>query len=158
MFSRSCSIGRPRCRRSLLLAVSLCVAGWSVPVASSAEEAAKTKLEEQMDEIGGAWRKVRRQVADAASNAETAALVATMKRAAEKSVTLEPLRLRDVEEAEREPWLEAYRNEMKAFVGMLGRLELALKEGRNADAEKLVAQIGAHQRASHKDFKRPDEK
>ncbi|BET66313.1 hypothetical protein ASA1KI_12310 [Opitutales bacterium ASA1] len=141
-----------------LLVGLLCPQSFVTVSAAAEQETAKTKLEEQMDEIGGAWRKVRRQVADAASNVETAALVATMKRAAEKAATLEPLRLRDVEEAEREPWLEAYRNEMKAFVGMLGRLETALKEGRNADAEKLVAQIGAHQRASHKDFKRPDEK
>ncbi len=126
--------------------------------AAKGEEHEHTELELQMEEINDAWRKVRRQVADAASNAETAALVAKIKKAATAALDLTPARAQDVAEEQRAAFVASYHEAMEKFVGLLGKLELALSGNRNADAEKLVEEIRAHQRSSHRDYKRPDEK
>ena len=87
-------------------------------------------------------------VADGTDANAAADLVAGMLKGAKASLALEPIRPQDVPEAERAAYIAAYKKEMKAFADMLGKLETALREGRSADATKLVADIGAHQRAS----------
>lgn len=142
----------------LLIAPASVFHGTALAAQQEEEEEEHTELENNMDEISSSWRKVRKQVADAASNAETAALVAKMKQAATTSLELTPMRAEDVPEAERAEFIAGFRTEMKKFAVLLGKLEQALKENRNAEAEKLVADIGAHQKASHREYKRPDEK
>ncbi len=140
--------------RSLPLALGLAVL-LAIPPPASAEEA-ETELGKKMEDIGGAWRKVRRAVADGTDGKAAADIVAGMLKNAKASEGFEPVRMQDVPEAERAAFLAGYKKEMKAFIEMLGKLEAALRAGRAEEATKLVADIGAHQRASHKEYKRPD--
>lgn len=125
------------------------------PITQPKEE---TELEEKMDLMGGAWRKVKRQVADASKNAETLMFVAKVRTAAEEAGKLTPAMAADVPTGDRVKFITDYQAGMQKLVGELGKLEAALKAGKNDDAVKLVAEIGALQKAGHKAFKRPDDK
>jgi soluble cytochrome b562 len=118
----------------------------------------ETELEGKMDTMAGAWRKVKRQVADASKNAESLELVATIRTAAEEAAKLTPAMAADVPAGDRAKFVADYQAGIKRLVVELGKLEAALKAGNNDEAAKLVADIGALQKAGHKQFKRPDEK
>lgn len=114
-----------------------------------------TELEDRMDEMGAAFKKLRRQIADATKNAESLELVGQLKTAAEKAAKLKPAKTADVPENEQAKFLADYQAEMKSLVDQLGQLEAALKANANAQAEKLLKDLGAMQRKDHKLFQRP---
>jgi len=142
--------------RLFLVAVLL---SFSAAVVVRADEHKKpahdeTELEGKMDSMGKAWKKLKRQVADATKNAESLQLVATINAAAEEAAKLVPAMTTDLPVADREKFVADYRLGIKKLVAELAKLETALKAGKNDEAAKLVADIGALQ----KEFKRPDEK
>lgn len=122
-----------------------------------AEKAAKkhTELEDRMEKINAAWRKLRRQVEDPAQNEATLALLADIRAASAGAEKLTPAKASDLPEADRAKFQADYAAGMKKLAGMLDQLEAALKAGQNADAAKLVTNIGNFQRESHKAFRRP---
>lgn len=122
-----------------------------------AEKAAKkhTELEDRMEKINAAWRKLRRQVEDPAQNAATLALLADIRAASAGAEKLTPAKASDLPEADRAKFQADYAAAMKKLAGMLDQLEAALKAGQNADAAKLVTDINNLQRESHKAFRRP---
>jgi len=101
-----------------------------------------------MEKMGGAFRKLKRQIADPTQNAASLQLVATIRAAAEEASRLTPAKSADVPAADRAKFEADYQAKMKNFTVELGKLE----------AVKLVADLGALQKAGHKEFKRPDEK
>lgn len=118
----------------------------------------ETELEGKMDSMGQAWKKLKRQAADATKNAESLQLVATLRTSAEEAAKLEPAKAADVPAADREKFVADYRGGIKKMINELTKLEAALLAGKNDEAAKLIADIGALQKAGHKEFKRPDEK
>jgi soluble cytochrome b562 len=123
------------------------------PKGPSQEE---TELEGKMDKMNGAFRKLKRQVSDPTKNADSLQLVARMRAAAEDAVKLNPAKATDLPEDERAKFVAEYQLKMKDFIVELGKLEAALNANKNDEAVKLVADLGARQKAGHKDFKRPD--
>jgi soluble cytochrome b562 len=122
------------------------------------EHKAETELEGKMDEMGGAFRKLRGQIKDASKNAESIVLVQKMRAIATEAATLKPAKAEDLPEADRAKFIADYQKSMKAFAGTLAKLEAALQAGDNAAAAKLVEEIRSAQKEGHKEFKRPDEK
>jgi len=120
------------------------------------QKAEETELGKSMEKISGAWRKLRRQVADPASNAASLELVATIQAAAEKALTLTPARIEDVPAADRGKFADHYRQGMKEFHAQVVKLAAALQAGDNTAAQELVRKIGDLQKAGHREFKRPD--
>lgn len=115
-----------------------------------------TPLEKEMEGINKAWRQIRRQVNDPASNASTIALVAKTKQHAEASVGLEPILLSQQAEGEKEAFLNGYQEKMKEMVALLGDLEVALGEGDNAKAVQLVSSINELRKEGHRAYKPED--
>ena len=111
-----------------------------------------------MDKMSEAWKKLKRQVADIAKNADSLQLIATIRVAAEEAVNLVPARAADVPAADRAKFVADYQAGIKKLVEGFGKLEVALKADKNEEAAKLVAEISALQKAGHKAFERPDEK
>lgn len=140
---------------ALVLATCL-MAGPALHAQEARPKTEETELGKAMEKISGAWRKLRRQVADPASNAASLELVATISAAAEKALTLTPARIEDVPAADREKFAGNYRQGMKAFHTEVIHLAAALKAGDNAAAQELVRKIGDLQKAGHREFKRPD--
>lgn len=122
------------------------------------EHKAETELEGKMDEMGGAFKKLRGQIQDAGKNEESVALVQKMKAAAVAAAKLTPAKAADLPEGERAKFTADFQKDMKEFVGTLEKLEAALKAGDNAGAAKMIGDIRSLQKEGHKEFKRPDEK
>lgn len=136
--------------------------GCAAPILASAQEHKRehkepeTELGNAMDKMNGAWRKLKKQVADPASNASSLELVATISAAAEKALTFTPARAADVPAADRAKFIADYQAQMKAFIAEIAKLGAALKANDNAGADAIVKKMGALQKEGHKDFKRPD--
>ncbi|MCX6953316.1 MAG: cytochrome b562 [Verrucomicrobia bacterium] len=136
--------------RTLLL--SLICAAAVVPSVRAAEGKDKdeTVLGNHMDKMGGAFRKLKRQISDATKNADSLTLVATIK--AESAAAAKEKPAWHPEDAPK------YQAQMKDFIALVDKLEAALKAGDNAAAAKLVEDLGFAQKKGHTDFKKPDEK
>jgi uncharacterized protein with von Willebrand factor type A (vWA) domain len=115
-----------------------------------------TELGKTMEKMNGAWRKLRKQVADPAGNAASLELVATISACAEKALTFQPARVEDLPAADRAKFIANYQAQMKDFGVQVAKLGEALKAGDNAAASAIVQKMGAMQKEGHKDFKRPD--
>ena len=147
--------------RLLCLALALVLSLPAAPALRAQEPARKppaeeTELGKVMEKLNGAWRKLRRQAADPASNAASLELVAVIKAGAEKALAFSPARVEDVPAAGREKFVQDYQRGMKDFLLQVGKLEAAFQAGDNAAAQELVRQIGDLQKEAHKAFKRPD--
>ena len=116
----------------------------------------ETELGKTMEKVNGAWRKLRKQAADPASNASSLELVATISAGTEKALTLQPDKAKDLPEADRPKFIEAYQAKMKEFVAKLAKLNDAFKAGDNPVAVALIKELGTLQREGHKEYKRPD--
>jgi len=118
----------------------------------------ETELEDKMDVMGTAFRKLKRQVTDATQNAASLQLVATIRLGAEEAVKLVPAKAADVPAAERAKFVADYQVKMKDLLTTLEKLEVALRADKNDEAARLVAELGIMQKVGHKTFKRPDKK
>lgn len=147
--------------RLLLTALALALCLPVAPALRAQEHEKKKKSDETelgntMEKMNGAWRKVRKQAPDAASNASSLELVATIKACAEKALTFKPARIEDVPAADREKFVAEFQKDMKEFIGLVGQLEAAFKANDNAAAQELIKKMGAAQKEGHKEFKRAD--
>jgi soluble cytochrome b562 len=143
----------------LLLAALLMVPSTFVVSAEPPKQPQEeTELEDKMDVMGTAFRKLKRQVNDVTQNAASLQLVATIHMAAEEAVKLVPAKAADVPVAERAKFVADYQMKMKDLLTTLGKLEVALRADKNDEAARLVAELGVMQKVGHKTFKRPDEK
>lgn len=147
--------------RLLLTTLALCLC---LPAAtlSRAEEHAQnkkadeTELGKVMEKMNGAWRKLRKQAGDPASNAASLELVAAVKAGLEKALTYKPAKVEDIPAADRGKFVADYQEDMKNVIALVGQLEAAFKANDNAAAVDLIQKIGAAQKEAHKEFKRPE--
>ena len=119
-------------------------------------KAPETELEGKMEKMNGAFRKLRRQAADPAKNADSIAQVAIMHECAEASAKLVPARAATIPEADRQQWVAGFRSKIADLLKKIDELDAALKAGRNEDAARLVEELGAMQKAGHKDYRTKD--
>lgn len=115
-----------------------------------------TELEDRMDEMGGAYKKLRKQINDPAQNAASLALVAKIQAGTEKAIKLTPAKAADLPEADRAKFIADYQAGIKHLQGTLGKLEQALKANDNAEAAKILKEAGAEQKEGHKQFMRQE--
>lgn len=145
-------------KSSRFVLIAVLAALTPAPLVLAQEKAAPknppTELEERMEKLNAAWRRLRRQVADPAQNASSLELVAAMRTTAQGAEKMTPAKAADIPEAERARFLADYEAGMRRFFAQLDTLEAALKSGRNEAAQKAVAEIADHQKTSHKAFKK----
>jgi soluble cytochrome b562 len=121
-------------------------------------KAPETELGRHMDKMNGALRTLRAQISDASKNADSLAQVAIIKENATAGLKLEPVRKKEVPAADQAKFLSGYRDQLQNLIGLVGKLETALKAGNNADAAKLLDELGAAQKAGHKEYKQQKKK
>lgn len=141
-----------------ILLLSLICAVGTVPVALHAADKEETELGNHMDKMSGAFRKLRKQVNDAAQNADSLKLVATIKEEAAASAKLEPAMKSEKPAAEQAKFVADYQAKMKELNGKIAALEAALKANNNTEAAKLVDELAAAQKKGHGEFKKKDKK
>jgi hypothetical protein len=113
-----------------------------------------TALEDQMEEMNAAYRKLGRQIADPAKNADSLKQTAIIREHATAAMKLEPIRKADVPAPEQAKFVADYQAKMKAFIAELGKLDEALKAGKNEEAAALLKVLKQAQEDGHKDFRR----
>ncbi|HEY8933187.1 MAG TPA: cytochrome b562 [Rariglobus sp.] len=135
-----------------LFLASLLIALFASPFVHSAED---TPLEKEMSDLNKAFRQLKKQAADSTLGQASLPLVAQMEKAATASIALVPEKAADLPEGSQAAFIADYKEKMQAMVATLTKLETALKAGNTADAAKLVAELGAMQRAGHKEYRKP---
>ena len=118
----------------------------------------ETELGGHMEKISGAYRRLGRQVNDAARNEDSLALVATIKTEAAAARKLTPALTAEKPEADRAKFVADFQKGIDGLLALVDQLEAALKAGDNKTAADLVAKMKAHQNDSHKVFRKPPPK
>ncbi len=122
------------------------------------EEHHHTPLEEEMEEMGDAWKKVRRAVRNPENFASAAEQVAIMIVHAKKSVDMEPILLEEQEGDEaKKKFLDGYKKGMLATVKLLEELKVALEAGDEAAVAATVGKINDGRKKGHRAYKPQDE-
>jgi soluble cytochrome b562 len=147
-----------RIRHLLLAALLTLLSTFALRAESHNPPQEETELEDKMEVMGTAFRKLKRQVNDVTQNPASVQLVAAMRAAAVEAAKLVPVKAADAPEAERAKFVSDYRVKMKELLTTLEQLEVALRADKNDEAVRLVAELGVMQKVGHKAFKRPDEK
>ena len=147
--------------RLLFLTLALVVTTPATLRLTAAEPAPKhkeadTELGKAMEKMNHAWRKLRKQAGDPASNASSIELVATISTAAEKAMHLQPDKTKDLPEADRAKFVADYQSQMKELIAQVGKLQDAFKAGDNPAALAIIRKIGETQKEGHHEFKRPE--
>ncbi|MFA6962540.1 MAG: cytochrome b562 [Opitutaceae bacterium] len=137
-----------------LLLTALLIAFIASPFAHAGDEK-DTPLEKQMGTMNRAFKQLKKQATESTLSDASLALVAQMLKAAQTSVDLIPEKAADLPEGDRAAFTAAYKEKMDKLIAVLGKLETALKAKDNAEAAKLVTELGAMQRSGHKEFRKP---
>jgi hypothetical protein len=148
-------------KRLLFLTLALAVATPATLRLSAAEPAPKhkeadTELGKAMEKMNHAWRKLRKQAGDPASNASSLELVATISAAADQALKLQPDKTKDLPEADRAKFVADYQSQMKDLIAQIAKLQDAFKAGDNAAALAILRKMGGIQKEGHHEFKRPE--
>src|SRR5580692_11744145 len=117
-------------------------AGSPAPGVAPADDEKKTDLEIQMDRMGKAYRKLKRQVADPAQNEASLQLLATMQAAAKQAADLTPAKTADLPADQQAKFVDDFKAGIKGMQDEFTKLSDALTAGKNDAAVKLVAEIG----------------
>ena len=121
-------------------------------------KATETELETKMDDINAAYRKLGRQIADPSKNADSLKQVAIMKAGATASLKLEPQKKGEIPATDQAKFVAAYQEGMKKLVAEVGKLEVALKAGKNDEAAGILKTLKQHQEEGHKEFRKDKKK
>jgi soluble cytochrome b562 len=81
-----------------------------------------------------------------------------MQKQANEAIKLEPVRKKEVPAAEQAKFIADYQARMKDFVANIGKVETALKAGKNDDAAVALKALKQDQDEGHKMFKKKKEK
>ena len=115
----------------------------------------QTELGEHMEKVGGAFRRLNKQVADPAKNEDSLKQVHIIRTNAEAVLNLKPEKMADIPEADRAAFLAKYQEQMKKFIGDVEKLEAALKAGKNDEATVLVKKtMKQDMDEGHKEFRK----
>ena len=141
--------------RLSLLAV-VCALGFVLGVRAADEP--ETELGKKMEKVGGAFRGLRRQIADSSKNADSLAKIATIKQNLQEAMKLEPAKKAEIPAAEQKKFVADYQGDLKKMLALVDKVEAALKANNNEEAGKLVSQMGDDQKKAHKMYKKDDKK
>lgn len=114
-----------------------------------------TDLEDKMEDMNGAFRKLRRQISDASANASSLELVARLRKASVESEKLIPEKAEKIPEAERAKFVADYQAKMKEFIAEIDKLKAALEAGKNDEAAAALTKLGSLQKSGHREFRVP---
>jgi soluble cytochrome b562 len=139
---------------ALLVAFSLVAA----PARSAPAEAKETELQKKMEEIETGLKKLRRTLRKTEENAESLKTIGQVKAAMEASKKLAPAMAASVPEAERAKFIESYKKDMDVVIAEMGKMEKAVKDGKNADAQAVLKKLTELEEAGHEKYIKDDAK
>jgi hypothetical protein len=149
-----------------LIILSLVCSLATLPVLRAQDDATKkmapkedqTPLGEQMEKISGAFRKINKQVADAAQNADSLKQVAIIKDATAAALKLEPAKEKDLPAADQAKFVADYQAKMKDFIATVDKLDAAFKANDNTGAAAILKDMKTQEDDDHGDFRKKKKK
>ena len=157
----------PLCALAAVLALQAQSTPTEPPKQSEAAKGADedhTELENHMEKIAAAWRKLTRRsggvvpISDASKNEEHLKQLAIMREHMAAATNLEPKLAADKPADERPKFVADYRARMKEEVENLDKIIAAVKAGNNEEAAKLAGEMNNAQKDAHKKFKKKSKK
>ena len=134
------------------------VALLAIAVGIRAQEGKKddqTELGAKMEKVGGAWRKLGRgAIADPAKKEDNLKAIAIVKENLTAALKYEPALAAEKTGAEKEKFVAAYQEKLKAEIAKVEKIEAALKAGNTEEAAKLYGEVGQEQKEAHTQFKK----
>ena len=112
-----------------------------------------SELGDSMEKMNGAFRKLRRQVADPAQNESSIALVAKMRATVVESAKYLPEKISKLPADAQAAAKTSFADKMKELLATTDELAAALKAGKNEDAVKIIEELRLQEEAGHKEFR-----
>ena len=106
-----------------------------------------------MEIMQGAFRKLRRQVADPAQNEASLALVVRLRKACVEAAKLVPIKIERMSAAEQPEAKRVFTEKMQELIATVDELSTALKAGNNPAAVKVLEELHLQEEAGHKKFR-----
>ena len=134
------------------------------PAAHAADDAGKssseggekkkkeTELQKHMEVIEASMKKLRRSLPKSDQNAESLKQVAEIQKAAKACVDLAPAMAAGMPAAEKDKFVAAYKKDMEAFIGEVGKLEQAVKDGKNEQAVEIHKKLKELEDTGHEKY------
>lgn len=138
------SVMRTLAGLSLVLALSL--------VASIARAADHSELEESMEKLNKAAKALKDTVGDAAKTADSIALVLEMQKQAVAGKAQEPAKAKKLNGADKAKFMAEYRKSMNGLLAELIKLENALNDGKNPEAQDIFKGLTKLKTEGHEKF------
>jgi soluble cytochrome b562 len=147
-------------RTGLAALLTAVVVAFSIPAAPAvyAAEEKDTELQKKMEEIETGLKKLRRTLRKAEENPESLKTIAQVKVAMEASKKLPPAMAASLPEAERAKFIESYKKDIDAVIAEMGKMEKAVKDGKNADAQAVLKKLSEMEEAGHEKYIKDDAK
>ena len=135
--------------RVSVVVVAVVLGGWLASPVRSAED---TPLHTAMESINKSYKKLRTQITDAGKNEDSLKLLLDMQKNVLAAKGEVPVTAEKVAAADKPKFIQGYRTEMNGLLTHLIKIETAVLEGKNSDAEKLVAGLMDIKKAGHDKF------
>ena len=142
----------------ITLACALAAAPGVQAQAPAPKRAFDTPLSDQMAKMNDAFTALRANITDATKNADSLKQIATIKTAATAGLKFEPAKKAEIPPADQAKFVSGFHEQLQMLIDQAGKLETALKAGDNAAAAKLLDDLGATQKAGHKEYKQKKKK
>jgi prophage DNA circulation protein len=142
--------------RLFLIALISAIAMGTIAIRAADDD--QTALGAKMEKIGGAWRKVKAQIADSSKNEDTLAKLAIVKENLVAGTKEEPELAKSKSGAEKDKFVADFRAKMKEETERVDKIIALVKAGKNAEAAELVGVADQASKDAHKSFKKGKKK
>jgi soluble cytochrome b562 len=144
---------------AVVLALVAALAAAPVEVrAAEPKPAPETELQKKMEEVETGLKKLRRTLRKPEDNADSLKTIAGVKAAMEACKKLAPDMASSIPEADRAKFVEAYRKDMDAVIAEMGKMEKAVKDGKNDEAQEILKKLKEMEEAGHEKYIKEDKK
>jgi len=120
--------------------------------AADKEKNVDTELAKHMEVIEKGMKKLKKSLKDSKENDASATTAAEMKKAASECLKEVPVMAKKVPEGERAKFVENYKKDMTNFIAEVGKLEDAVKAGKNEDALAIHKKLGDLEDKGHEKY------
>jgi len=120
--------------------------------AKKKKEGKETELQKHMEVIEASMKKLRRSLPKSDQNAESLKQIAEIQKAAKACVDLAPAMAATVPAGEKDKFVAAYKKDMEAFIGEVGKLETAVKDGKNDEAVEIHKKLKELEETGHEKY------
>ena len=119
---------------------------------AAGEHVQKSELNDRMSDAEDLYKKLRRTIRKADSNAQSLELIGQIQDLLKKCKEMTPPKAELVPQADREQFIANYRKDLGAVIDQFDTLKKAITDGDNAKAQEIYKDITAAEDAGHEKY------